>query len=192
MVATELWLIRHAESVWNAERRWQGRADPPLSQRGAEQAQRLGETLAGERIERVVASDLRRAFETALRVAAPHGCEPLPDPRLREHDVVRWEGRRRAEIEGFDAEALERFDSGHPEARAGGGESRLEVEVRVRAALLAVAEQGHDSRIAVVTHLGVLRALLPGADFENAGFRHITGSELARALQLWRCVFSPV
>jgi len=186
VATSELWLIRHAESIWNAERRWQGQADPPLSPRGAEQAQRLGERLAAERIERVVASDLCRAFETARPLAARRGGEPIADPRLRELDVGRWEGRRRAEIESFDAAALARFDSGDPRARAGGGESRAEVERRVRAALVELAARSPGRSLAVVTHLGVLRALLPGTDLENADFRRLAGAELERALARWR------
>lgn len=185
-MVSELWLIRHAESVWNAERRWQGRADPPLSAQGAQQAQQLGRRLASEQLDRVVASDLRRAFETAIQVASPHGVAPLADPRLREHDVGRWEGRRRAEIEQFDAEALAHFDAGDRDARAGGGETRAEVEARVRPALREIVAEGRGLRIAVVAHLGVLRALLPGTDLENAGFRRVSATQLEDALALWR------
>jgi probable phosphoglycerate mutase len=186
VVERELWLIRHAESVWNAARRWQGRADPPLSARGVLQARRLGEQLSDRRIERVIASDLRRAFDTAVHVGSPHGCDPVADPRFREHDVGRWEGRVRQEIEGFDAEALARFDRGDPDARAGGGESREDVERRVRPALRDVLERSAGQRIALVTHLGVLRALLPGEDLANAGVRRLAGAELVRALERWR------
>jgi broad specificity phosphatase PhoE len=183
---SELWLIRHAESVWNAQRRWQGQADPPLSPLGVEQARRLGARLAAERIERVVASDLCRALETARQVAVRHGLEPVADPRLRELDVGRWEGRRRAEIERFDGPALLRFDRGDPRAPAGGGESRAQVERRVRAALVDWVEGQPGLALAVVTHLGVLRALLPGRDLENAGCERIAGSELERRLESWR------
>jgi broad specificity phosphatase PhoE len=182
---TELLLIRHAESVWNAERRWQGRADPPLSERGVDQARRLGESLTTPTLDRVIASDLQRAFATASHVAAHHRLEPHPDPRLREHDVGRWEGRRRQEIEDFDAEALARFDAGEPNARAGGGESRIEVRQRVCAAMLEIAHESRGLRIAVVTHLGVIRSLVEGPDLENAGCRRLAGEEMERALRRW-------
>jgi len=186
VLPAELLLIRHAESVWNAERRWQGRADPPLSERGMEQARRLAESLAEAAIDRVIASDLQRALATAREVAAQHGVELRSDPRLREHDVGRWEGRRRQEIEDFDAEALARFDAGDLDARAGGGESRAEVRDRVRAAMTEIARESRGLRVAVVTHLGVIRSLVSGPDLENAGCRRLSGDEMAQALRRWR------
>ncbi len=84
-----LWLIRHGQSTWNAARRLQGRADPPLSELGRWQAQRVAETLAA-RVEHPLAlysSDQRRAMETAEPIAAALGLTLHPDPRLREHDM---------------------------------------------------------------------------------------------------------
>ncbi len=83
------WLIRHGQSTWNAARRLQGRADPPLSELGRWQAQRVAETLAA-RVEHPLAlssSDQRRAMETAEPIAAALGLTIHPDPRLREHDM---------------------------------------------------------------------------------------------------------
>lgn len=188
-MARELWLIRHAESIWNAEWRWQGHADPPLSARGSEQARALGSRLAGERLERLVASDLRRALETARPVGQPHGLVPVADARLRELDVGAWEGLRRAEIEQRDAPALARFDRGDPQAPAGGGESRAGLERRACAVLLELLAD--DRSLAVVTHLGVLRALLPDDEVENAGVRRLAAGELEAARARWRDALSP-
>ena len=71
----ELILIRHGESVANREGRIQGQADYPLSQEGAEQAERLAQWLAAEPIDCIYSSDLSRAYETALAIAKHHGLE---------------------------------------------------------------------------------------------------------------------
>ncbi len=89
---TELLLARHGETDWNRERRWQGHADPPLNELGRAQARRLAEALAGEQLEAIYASDLRRAHETAEIVGARLGLPVTSDPDLREIDVGSWSG----------------------------------------------------------------------------------------------------
>ena len=67
-MTTRLLLIRHGQSVWNAARRWQGHSDAPLSALGFEQAAEVAATLAGERLDLLYSSDLKRAFATAWRI----------------------------------------------------------------------------------------------------------------------------
>jgi broad specificity phosphatase PhoE len=173
-----IWLIRHAESTWNAAGRWQGQADPPLSARGREQAARLAEGLRGEGIERLVASDLARAAETARIVGAALGLEPWPEPRLRELDAGAWSGLTRAEIEARDGAALARFDGGDPVAPAGGAECREDVARRARAALSHWLAAAADERLAILSHEGVLGSLIPGLRLGNAEFRVARADEL--------------
>ena len=172
-------LIRHAESTWNADGLWQGQADPPLSGRGRRQARALARALAGEAIQVLVTSDLRRAAETAAVVGRGLGLTPIPDPSFRELDVGEWSGLTRAEIEGRDAERLARFQAGDPEAPAGGGESRRQVRERVQRAAAALLVAHRDRNLALVTHLGVIRALLPGAELPTGAFRCVPAAELA-------------
>ncbi len=179
MKATRFLFIRHGESTWNAAARWQGRGDPPLSARGREQVLRLAAALAGEGIEVIVASDLARAAETAAILGGPLGVSPLSDAGLRELDVGRWTGLTRSEIAARDRAELAHFESGAAEARAGGGECRREVGTRVQAAVAAIAERHNGRCIAVVAHLGVMRALLAGEDLPNAGWRSATAAEVA-------------
>lgn len=172
-------LIRHAESTWNAEGRWQGQADPPLSPTGRAQAARLARALAGAQLDLLLSSDLARALETARRVGLPHGLVPTPDARLREIDLGRWSGLRREEIRACDPDGLSRFDAGDPDARPEGGETRRELRLRVRGAMAEIAARCAGRRVGVVTHLGVIRALLPGAEPENAAAIETTAPGLA-------------
>ena len=76
--------MRHGETDWNLGNRFQGHADPPLNETGRVQARELAATLAGRTFDAIYASPLRRAFETAEIIAAPHSLEPVPLDGLRE------------------------------------------------------------------------------------------------------------
>ena len=84
---TEILLVRHGETEWNRESRFQGHADPPLNELGREQAAELATALAGEELAAVYSSPLKRALETAQAVAEPHGLSAIPVESLREVDV---------------------------------------------------------------------------------------------------------
>ena len=163
-----VWLIRHAESSWNALGRWQGWSDPGLSARGREQADQLARELAGTRLDAIVTSDLRRARETASIVAAALRVELSVDPRLRERDIGSWTGLTTPEIAGRWPDALARLRERDPELRPGGGESVREVQARLRACLDELAARPDPARIALVTHGGVIRALGAAAPVANA------------------------
>jgi broad specificity phosphatase PhoE len=79
-----LMLVRHGESEWNVQRRYQGQSDIPLSALGRRQAQLVAERLMGVRIDAIYASDLVRAWETASTISAMNGTQVVPEPRLRE------------------------------------------------------------------------------------------------------------
>jgi broad specificity phosphatase PhoE len=192
-----LLLIRHAESSWNAAGRWQGHGDPPLSDRGVAQADALARELASESIDALVSSDLRRAAETAAILGRARGLQPELNPRLRELDIGDWEGLTRDQIERKAGDALRRFDAGDLEVRPGGGENLREMERRAFAVVSELVEAHPGRHLAVVTHLGVIRALLgeplgyagrdeagsipsgPGANFANASWRRFAPEQLS-------------
>jgi probable phosphoglycerate mutase len=89
-------LVRHGESTWNAEGRWQGQADPPLSDRGREQARAASAHLPAPTA--VVTSDLGRARETAGLLVAARSVEVVVDVDLRERDAGAFSGLTRADI----------------------------------------------------------------------------------------------
>jgi phosphoserine phosphatase len=168
-VATIL-LVRHGETDWNLERRWQGHADRPLNETGREQARALADRLAGDRLEAVYASDLSRARETAEIVAARHGLEVAIEPRLREVDVGEWSGLTLAEAE-------ERFPEGVRRRLAGGtgweqGETYEQMGERVVAALHEIGSR-HGGRVLVVSHGGSIRQVWIAAGGDPAIRPHI-------------------
>ena len=94
---TTLLLVRHGETDWNRDGRWQGQSDTPLNELGRRQARELAEQLDG--VDVVYSSDLARARETAEILAERAGVEVRLDPRLRERGFGAWEGLTLAEIE---------------------------------------------------------------------------------------------
>src|SRR5919198_5038081 len=92
-------LARHAQSTWNGLGKIQGQLDPPLSERGREQAERLGERLGGRRWAGFYCSDLARCRAAAAPVAARLGKEPVALTDLREINLGEWEGLTRHELE---------------------------------------------------------------------------------------------
>jgi broad specificity phosphatase PhoE len=184
---SRIWLMRHGESEWNASGRWQGHADPPLSGSGrraaaAAAASVAAEVGAGSRALRLFSSDLRRAVETAAFVGAALGKQATALAALRELDVGSWAGLTRDEILAVDAETLAAFDSEDPDARPGGGETRREIRTRVRGTVEALADEDPSADLLLVVHLGVIRALIPGAQPTNL---EVVSTDLAsvRALQ---------
>ena len=180
MGPTRFLLIRHAESVWNASGRWQGQADPPLSERGRRQAEAVAAELAGTRFDVLISSDLSRALETARIIGRAVGIEPQVDPRLRELDVGAWAGLDRAAIARLAPARLARFEAGDPDERPGGGETRREIRQRARRAFAELAARHEGRRVAVVTHLGVIRALLEGRELRNAEWCEVAATDIAR------------
>lgn len=145
--AVILWLVRHGETDWNADGRFQGWTDVPLNAVGRAQSQRLGERLALHEFDGVWSSDLMRAIETA-RIAIG---EPVVDSRLRELDFGDLEG---AVWDGLDADiraGLREFDS----FRSPGGESMASLVDRVFAFLDGLVPGRH----VLFAHGGVIRAI---------------------------------
>ncbi len=153
MTVTRLLLVRHGESTWNAVRRWQGRADPPLSERGEVQARRavaIARSLGP--FGGVVTSTLRRARATGDVIGNGLGIDVLaPLDGLGERDAGEWEGLTRVEIEerypGYLAE----------ERRPPGYEGDPSIVERSSAALTSLI--GTELPLLVVSHGGIIHAL---------------------------------
>jgi broad specificity phosphatase PhoE len=188
--STQLLLVRHGQTPWNAASRWQGHGDPGLSALGRAQAAQAAEALRaelGRPWDLVIASDLERARSTAEVLAAVLGLGVEVDVRLRELDVGSWTGLTRAEIDARDPETLRAFETGEPSIRPGGGESRVEIRVRTRDCVRSLVERFAGRRLIVVTHLGVIRALVPGAEPGNGARIPVVAEDIAeRAIDFGR------
>lgn len=147
---TRLLLVRHGESEWNAVGRWQGWADPPLSELGRRQATVAARAVGA--VDAVVASDLQRARATAEIIAGELGVGPVVvDAALRERDAGAWTGLTRAEIHASWPGYLDRGE------RPPGYEDDDALLERVVPALRALEAAGE--AVLVVTHGGVIGAV---------------------------------
>jgi broad specificity phosphatase PhoE len=158
-VPTTIVLVRHGETDWNRERRFQGHADMPLNDAGRRQARELAELLRAEGLSAVYTSPLGRARETAEIVGERLGLTPIELAALREIDVGDWQGLTVDEVRArYPEQASVAWRSGGPN-----GETHEELSDRVVPALLDLARQREGERILGVTHAGPIRAVLGAA-----------------------------
>ena len=156
--ADALLLIRHGQTGDNAAGLILGHRDPPLSDTGRAQAERLAEELRDLPIAAVWTSPLRRARETARIVASPHGLDPIVCDELIESDRGRWEGVAIAQLAQDEPELHAAFLRGDPDFVFPGGESLRGQRERTRTALTRVCAGPLPA--AVVAHVGTVRAAL--------------------------------
>lgn len=154
---TELILIRHGETDWNRELRFQGQLDVPLNATGLEQARRVAERLAGETLQGLVSSDLQRALQTAQALSARAlPLDPVLDAALREQHFGMVEGLQVADIKARHPQAWDQWVRFEADFAFDGGESTRVFHARVLAAIRALARRHAGQTLAVVTHGGVL------------------------------------
>jgi len=161
-VVTTIVLVRHGETDWNRDRRFQGHADIPLNAAGLDQVRELGERLAGESFSIVYTSPLRRASESAELLAARLGVEVRPSPALKEVDVGAWSGLTVHEVEDRFPERFARW----VEWRSAGwsdGETYEQLGRRVVRGLREIAEKHEGERVLAVTHGGPIRSAAAAA-----------------------------
>ena len=155
---TLLYCVRHGETDWNRERRWQGHTDRHLNAEGRGHAEAAAEALAAVPFASVVSSDLQRSLDTAAPLAARLGLPIRQERGLREVDVGSWAGLTREEAFRQDPVAADRHAAG--ETGWTDGETYDQMTARAAAAAAAIADDhGTDDRVAVFTHGGVIRGL---------------------------------
>ncbi|HEY8545932.1 MAG TPA: histidine phosphatase family protein [Acidimicrobiales bacterium] len=169
---TRALLVRHGQSEWNLVGRWQGQADPPLTDLGRRQAFSAARSLGT--VDAIWSSDLQRAAETAAIISEELGVGPVVlDPDLREREAGEWQGLTRAEIDERYPGYLEPLPGETAEGwmpkRPPGWEPDESLVVRVRRVLLRVRREVGPGEVLVVAHAGLLymaeRSL--GADGER-------------------------
>jgi broad specificity phosphatase PhoE len=148
-------VLRHGRTAWNAERRFQGQADPPLDEVGRAQAYEVASILAAFRPTVIVTSDLMRATETAARLGEVTGIDVQVDARLRERSLGHWEGLTREEVERRYPDEFIDWLAGRDVSRRG-GETREQVAAR---AVASFTELPDVEAAVLVTHSATAMAL---------------------------------
>ena len=193
---TRFLFIRHGETDWNRQQRFQGQIDVPLNATGLAQAQRLADRLADEAADVLVCSDLLRTRQTAAPLAAAWGLDPLHEPGVREQSF--------GVLEGLDVPTIK---ARHPDLWADwlvhradfalpGGESIRQFSGRVLRAVQAMAQAHAGRTVAVVTHGGVLDMLwrsakalpldgLRACEIPNTGINRLRWQGGALVIEHW-------
>jgi alpha-ribazole phosphatase len=154
-------LVRHGETEWNKDKRYQGHHDVALSEVGRKQAGKVARRLRSEKVDAVYASDLSRAYETAATIAREHNLAVEKVPGLREVHFGEWEGLSRAEIIEKHGAVYDRWQENPLATKLPGGESAREVQVRALAALeKIVSDHRAGETVVIVAHGGAICSIL--------------------------------
>ncbi len=158
-----IYLIRHGETDWNREQRFQGQTDIPLNQTGKEQAQSIIPLMSRLKIEIVYSSNLSRAFETAQIATSDLNLKIQKDVRLRETNIGEAEGLTFDQLENkFGTDGISRWRSYEErdlDFKYPNGESKRQMMFRIREVILEIAQNSDQQNIAVFAHGMVMRAL---------------------------------
>lgn len=152
-------LIRHGKTLWNLDRRIQGREDIPLAERGKIQVASWCSSLEKISLDLVLSSPMIRATQTAEIIGQRLGLGVIINENLREQDFGLWEGKRMTDIRRVTPGLLEHQERLGWNFCPPGGETRKEVLVRSLGALEKEAEELKGLNVLVITHSGVIRSL---------------------------------
>lgn len=159
-MATRLYLIRHGQTTWNAERRWQGAMDPPLSDAGRLQAAHVATALRPVPLQAVYCSPLQRARDTAAAVAASHQLSAESVDDLREIAFGEWESLVHDEVEERFGALLSEWWKRPDQVQIPGGEALETGRRRAVGAVQRIAARHPDAGVAVVAHGGVNKLIM--------------------------------
>ena len=160
MQKTELLLIRHGETSWNKEGKFQGIGNSLLSDLGLRQAEATAKALAGEHFSAVYSSPLIRTKKTTEIITAGLNCPIFFDEGLQEWNLGIFEGLTIDDIATRFPEEYSRFRSRDPEYVIPGGESSRQRYDRGIGSLQRIADSHPGARILVITHRGVLDSVI--------------------------------
>ena len=159
-MSLRLLLLRHGETAWNRERRYQGWTDTPLSPEGLVQAEAAARELKEHTFAAVYSSPLRRALDPAAAIAAPHGLEVETDPAFRELGFGQWEGLTLDEARARDAALFADWAKTPHLVSPPGGESLVQARERVLAGLERLRAGHPDAVVCLVAHGIPVRILI--------------------------------
>ena len=167
----KIYLIRHGQSTWNQENRIQGHSDSPLSAEGKKQIERLIPRLKREKIEQVITSPLKRAYQSAQILAEGLGVLCKTNKNLREISLGTWEGKTPQEINQLYNDGYRRWLKCPSKVKIPSAESLSNFRKRAISIFKQIVTSEAAERIALVTHGGILAAL--AAHWLKADFDHV-------------------
>lgn len=196
MTKTTLCLVRHGETVWNADGRIQGQLDTELSDTGRSQARAVAEVLGGHRFSAVYASDLVRVRDTAAPTCGRLGMTPLLDPDLRERHYGIFQESTYPEAKERWPEDYARFAARDPEFGFVTGEKLIDFYRRSVDCVASIADRHRGETVLVFTHGGVLEMVYRHAhrlglssprDFQlpNAGLNWVEADDDGWRVNAW-------
>lgn len=153
-------LVRHGQTDWNVDGRWQGSLPIALNAVGFVQAKALGKDLAGRPIGAIYSSDLPRALQTAQEIGAVFNLTPQLDAQWREFNLGIFQGNTRSQIMEQFPQEWAAFQQDYWDYAVPHGESRRAFQARVYAGLEAVVASANAQEVVVVSHGGAIKMLL--------------------------------
>lgn len=169
-MTTRIILVRHGETNWNREGRYQGQIDTSLSEKGREQARLLGVGLKDIKIDAAYSSPLERAYETAKAVADHHGLSIETLEGLTEINHGKWEGLLSDEVKKDWADLVELWQTNPHEVLMPEGEDLRSVQDRAISALEKIVKGHENQTVLVASHDATNKALVCavlGIDLKN-------------------------
>lgn len=168
---TKLIIVRHAESAYNIQNRIQGHHDSALTKKGVDQARRLAKRLRHFHIDKIYSSDLGRAFSTTQAIGATMPrVKVVRDPKLREILLGDWEGMTPEDVDKLYSKGFQKWLKKPSACVIPNAERVGHFRRRVTERIKQIARQNQGKTVLVVTHGGVITALLADwllADFDR-------------------------
>ncbi len=176
-----IYIVRHGVTNYNQENRFQGQLDIPLNDEGLAQVAKLGNYFQKRPVDVIYSSDLKRAYQTAEAIARAKDLQIRILPGLREVNVGKLEGMTWAEVkENYPNWVKSGHNHGYP-----GGETRLDIENRVKNTWEYIAKRHSNENVVLVSHGGIIKSLiclLLGINNENRSRFVIDNSSVTRII----------
>lgn len=184
--------IRPGETEWNRQGKQQGWVASPLDVRGVQQAEKLAKVVPSIGVGAIYSSDLVRAKQTTEILARKLGLTPVYDERLRERSVGNWQGLTLNEIRDWYSREYAALQADPDQFRIPGGESRLDVEKRMKAAIVDILAASSNETIAIISHTTAIKMcvrMLAGTDVEFNFVTNTSVTTLSRTeSSTWRVI----
>ena len=180
-IMAKLYLIRHGETDYNNEMRFQGQIDIPLNRKGIEQAEKVAEFLKDIPLLAIYTSTLQRARTTAEIIGKAKGIKPQETDALREMSFGIWENMNSSNIRKKYAKEWKDFFASPASTTIPKGESMSDVQKRAYPVVQQILDEHPEGDVAFVAHGGIIRVLICtmlGLDLNRAWHLHVGNASI--------------